>query len=554
MDERIDRKRVGEIPLLQEVSRRLGLRDVLANHIRTHGNEIVPAVDTVMLLIFNIARARQPLYELEEWVFNLDPRMFEFDLGAGFSDDRFARALDKVQNMDRASVMTEIVLAVVAVTRLDLSRLHNDSTTLKAFGRIPGRTPDGLFMTRGHSKDHRPDLKQLVYCLTVSADGAVPVHFKSYPGNRTDDTTHIETWNTLRAIAGRADFLYVADCKVCTDVQLSHIVRHGGRVVTIIPETWKEVRSFKDELRLKKKARKVIWTRQRPGGNGDETETFSCYEGNHTTTKRGFHVHWIHSSEKKNRDRSAREERLRKTERELAVLIGKLNARKLKTEAQIREQVDKILKRRDVEDFYHIDVQPVQEQRTRQVGKGRPGKNTVRETYFTTIFTVGWARRQDRLEQEKHVDGAFPLLSTDPALSAKECLVAYKYQPRLEKRFQQLKTVHEGAPLLFKKVERVEAIMFLFFVALILQAVIERQVRQKMKDERIDSVPVYPEHRLAPHPTTAKIFDRFNDVSTYALQQGRVTKKRFRDDLTTAQKELLGLLGMTEGQYWRFAA
>jgi len=53
---------------------------------------------------------------------------------------------------------------------------------------------------------------------------------------------------------------------------------------------------------------------------------------------------------------------------------------------------------------------------------------------------------------------------------------------------------------------------------------------------------------------TAKIFDRFNDVSTYALQQGRETKKRFRDDLTTAQKELLGLLGMTEGQYWRFAA
>ncbi|MEA3292778.1 MAG: hypothetical protein U9Q71_10825, partial [Pseudomonadota bacterium] len=45
-------------------------------------------------------------------------------------------------------------------------------------------------------------------------------HHKVYSGNRTDDTTHIETWNTLRKITPSADFLYVADCKLCTDVQL----------------------------------------------------------------------------------------------------------------------------------------------------------------------------------------------------------------------------------------------------------------------------------------------------------------------------------------------
>ena len=43
----------------------------------------------------------------------------------------------------------------------------------------------------GHNKDHRPDLKQLVYSLAVTADGAVPVHYKTYDGNTSDDKTHI---------------------------------------------------------------------------------------------------------------------------------------------------------------------------------------------------------------------------------------------------------------------------------------------------------------------------------------------------------------------------
>jgi hypothetical protein len=66
------------------------------------------------------------------------------------------------------------------------------------------------------SKDHRPDLKQLLFILTTAADGGVPVQFRCADGNTSDSVTHIETWNTLRTVAGRADFLYVADSKLCS--------------------------------------------------------------------------------------------------------------------------------------------------------------------------------------------------------------------------------------------------------------------------------------------------------------------------------------------------
>jgi hypothetical protein len=60
----------------------------------------------------------------------------------------------------------------------------------------------------------------------------------------------------------------VGDSKLCTDEQLSYIVAEGGRVVTIIPETWKEVETFKEKLTKTKKAKDIIWRRRKPGSDG----------------------------------------------------------------------------------------------------------------------------------------------------------------------------------------------------------------------------------------------------------------------------------------------
>ncbi len=231
-------------------------------------------------------------------------------------------------------------------------------------------------------------------------------------------------------------------------------------------------------------------------------------------------------------------------------LLGKLNTRNLKTKEQIQQRVEKILQSQGVEAFYRMDIGEAKQQWTKQIGKGRPGKNTQYETIIETIYTLSWTRNKEALDREKKVDGIFPILCTDEAMTAKTALEAYKYQPRLEKRFCQLKSVHNVAPTLFKNVERVEAIMLLFYLALILQAVIEREVRQTMKAFDIEALSIYPEHRLAYHPTTAKIFERFQDISNYKIVEGDRVIKTYRDELTDLQKEILELLGMTEEDYW----
>ncbi len=552
MSTTLRRTRIGEIPLLQHVVRKLGLDRLLHSCIPPHGNEEYPAADTLLLLVFNIAGGRWPLYDLGRWSGDIDGRLLGQESSLPeemFNDDRYGRALDKLFSVDRASLLTDCAVSVIRATGLDLSQLHNDSTTVKTTGKMPQRTSSGLCFEYGHSKDHRPDLKQIVFSLTISSDGAVPVHCKTYPGNRTDDTTHIETWTVLRDIAGRSDFLYVADCKLCTHKQLSFIVGNGGRCVTIIPKTWGEAGKFTESMREKPRGKERILRRPVAKQEGS-FETFYRIKGSYETDRGGYGVHWIYSTEKRRRDREARERRMYEASLDLADISGRLNKRNLKTKEQIKRRVEKILKEHDVTAFYDVTIEEDKEITRKQKGRGRPGRGTEYREESRTVYSLSWGKDREALEREKNVDGLFPLLCTDTEMGAKEALLAYKYQPRLEKRFEQLKSVHLAAPTLFKKTSRVEAMMFLFFMALIIQAAIEREVRNSMKAKEIDAIAVYPEHRLAYHPTTAKIIERFHDTSVYRVMRGAEVEMEYRDDLSAVQTEVLELLGMTEQDYW----
>lgn len=163
------------------------------------------------------------------------------------NDDRVGRALDRLFKADRAALLTDIVLKAIKVFELDTSRIHNDSTTVTLFGQYDGYGDSKAAKPkRGHNKDHRPDLKQLVFSLSVIDDGAVPLYFKVWDGNVTDDRTHLKNWMALRTLLGRADFTYVADSKLCTRENMEFIASEGGFLVTVLPQSRTEDKRFKD--------------------------------------------------------------------------------------------------------------------------------------------------------------------------------------------------------------------------------------------------------------------------------------------------------------------
>ena len=212
-------ERLGPLPLINHFIERIGLEDVLVRHLPSDARCAVPHGRALGVLLRSLIVEREPIYRQQETVHGFADGMFGIDAEqmAHLCDDRLGRALDRLFDADRAALLTEVVLAVGLNFGVSFDELHNDSTSISVCGnyraatgrKIRGRSAPVI--TYGHSKAHRPDLKQLLFILTVNTDGNIPVAFRCTDGNASDSRTHIETWNALRAVAGRADFLYVAD-------------------------------------------------------------------------------------------------------------------------------------------------------------------------------------------------------------------------------------------------------------------------------------------------------------------------------------------------------
>jgi len=551
-EKKLTRLTVDGLPLVFSIMRRMRMRQILSEYIPASKRGAISAVDTLLLLVINIAVARDPLYGLQQWVESLDLRCLGYKKrpDAKFSDDRFGRALDKLYQADRASLMTSIVVSAIRTFELDLSRIHNDCTSVKAFGKIDGKTSSGFELHHGYSKDHRPDLKQLVFSLSICEDGAVPVHHKVYPGNTNEDSTHIETWNTLCLIHGRPDFIYVGDCKLCEQPQLNHIVRNGGRAITIVPSNRVEVEQFKNKLRAGPIKKKLIWRKPKPNDES-KTEYYYLYEG-HAITELldNYSLWWFVSSEKRKRDRYSREDRLKKAEASLIELSVKINRGNLKKKGDIEKAAIEILKNRHVKHLMGITVKKHME-REQVLRRGRPGNKFQYKITNRVYYSLHWECDRDALRRETRIDGLIPMVSTDPTIHPRDVLKIYKYQPRLEKRFNLFKSIHRAAPLLFKRVDRVEANMFVFFLSLMVQAIIERLVRQQIKDRKLKPLKLYPEERDAPHPTTSQILKTFDGLCTYRITRKDYTTEEYQDQLNHTHRQVLELLDIKEEEFWK---
>ena len=309
---------LGALPIVNHFLDRIGLDAIIDRFLPANDARLRldPAV-VIGVLVRNLTIDHQPIYALAEWAAGFDPALFGLtatDVDA-LNDDRTGRMLDRLFDTDRASLITHTVLSAVREFDINMDQLHNDSTTVtfsggyhQATGAVRGDKPTPA-ITYGHNKDHRPDLKQLLCVLTVSADGAVPVAFRVEDGNTADDPTHIPTWDELVVLVGRPDFLYVADSKLCNRPAMDHINSHGGRFVTILPRTRKEDRQFRDRIATIA----VEWTEahHRPANRiGEPDQTFHTTPNPTGPSVDGYRIIWVRSSTKTDRDAESRRARI----------------------------------------------------------------------------------------------------------------------------------------------------------------------------------------------------------------------------------------------------
>jgi transposase len=550
---------LGALPIVCHFFDRLGIDRRLDGAVANSDPRVRLAPGKALgVLVRNVALAHGPIYALGEWAGRHDPALLGLEEAevALVGDDRVGRALLTLFDADRATMLNSLVLDAVATFGVDVSQLHNDSTTVRLFGAYRdakgasrvGKTT--VTPARGHSKDFRPDLLQLVYILTVAADGAVPIAHRVESGATEDSTTHIATWDALCALLGRRDFLYIADSKLATRKNMTHIDRGHGRFVAVLPASRKEDGAFRAWLL----DHEPDWSEalRRPGRRrGDPDDVFATTEAPWPSAE-GYRVVWVRSSDKVARDAESRRSRIAAGIAALDHLNQRLGSSKtrMKTSLVVEDAARAALLSAGATRWVSFEVEEYEDVRHRQESRGRPGKDTRYRRVVRTRHRVHFRVREDIVVADAASDGCWPLITNDRELAAADLLVAYKHQPHLERRHHILKADQVVAPVFLHDPARIEALMTCHFIALLVQALVELVVRRAMAARGLTELALYPEDRACLAPSAARIFEVFTGLARQHLYDadGRLVQS-FSPKLNPLQRQILDLLGVPADRY-----
>jgi len=222
---------------------------------------------------------------------------------------------------------------------------------------------------------------------------------------------------------------------------------------------------------------------------------------------------------------------------------------RLRRAADIDFQVKTILEKHHVARYMRVERTVREDHIYKQARRGRPGPSTIYRKITKRRFDIEWTIDQHAIAYDHKSDGMYPLITNDRNLSPAQVLEAHKGQPMIEKRFEQIKTVHEIAPVLLKNEARIEALFTLYFLALLVQAIIERELRLAMKRENIAELPLYPEQRDCTRPTTEQILRLYSLAERHQLVKDGNVIEIFDVQFTELQRQVLALLGVSEDAF-----
>lgn len=264
---RLERGRTfGDVWLGWTLWRALRLDQVLERLVPA-GREAVPW--STMAAVLVLARLCEPSSELhiaEDWY----RRTALEDLLALptplINDDRLYRALDRLLP-HKAALEQHLVARLGELFALDYDLLLYDVTSVY-FEGLAARNP---LAQRGHSRDHRPDCKQVCLALVVTREG-MPVGYELFAGNRTDVTTVEEIVETMETRFGAAQRIWVMDRGMTSADNLQWLRETGRRYLVGTPKG--ELRKWAREIATTddwRQVREGVEAKQCLGPEGHET-------------------------------------------------------------------------------------------------------------------------------------------------------------------------------------------------------------------------------------------------------------------------------------------
>jgi transposase len=503
----------------------------------------------VLALILDSLSGRSPLFRLPQAFAKLDTELL---LGEAISpeklnDDAVGRALDRIFEVGTGTVLSAVALRAVKLFDLDITHVHHDTTSHSVYGDYDlygEESRDQPFViTFGFSKDHRPDLKQLVHSL-LCVDAGIPIFSQCENGNLSDKVVNrnlIPTMVERMAELGQDNFLYVADSALITpdNLALMDDWKSGFRFVSRLSASYKECGKA-----IAKAVRQDSW--HDLGILSEEPSTPkrkpAHYHGFETLVD--LYGFWyralvIHSDAYDERRVKKLERTLEKDRVEMERVASEQEKIEYACAPDAQAAVLRLPKGRFHELVGQVEEKPV-------YATGRPKADGTRKIQRITYrLKVSLRPREQAIARARKEAGCFVLITNEPeessgGLNSKELLRAYHDQHSVEQNFGFLKDPVIVNALFLKSPRRIEALGLILVLALMIWRLMERTMRVSLKGS--DSKVVGWNNRQTSRPTSFMMTTKF--VSVIVI---RTDERRFlAEPLDPIQKRYLQILGLSE--------
>lgn len=545
---------LGALPLIGQALRRLKIAEIVDDHAQPDPRMGVTHGQCVEAMIVAILLGVRPLYLVDQKLATCD---LELGLGwsvdaARFHDQRLASALLKVGASGQA-ITDAAALRSIKAASLSTSVIHQDLTASGVYGRYSAsrapddpESPDAIpHVTKGRSKDGRRGLKQIVYGVAVTADGAVPLVARASSGNRAEPLEHRFLMKRLaEVVPDPSKTTLVGDSKLCAGESLELARELGFDLVTLMPRSvglWANLAKGFDDARREGRVRLLAERRNERDGVVDRWEGYSeavTYRWKDEEKRereigvRALVVqstqleraHRITFAEDRTKERAELEAALREAQRQTYACLEDAAAGARALVARLRPRFHRL-----------TDLVKIEYVREKRAHRGRPKKDEPpppTHEVHRAFFSV--AEDDDAFEAAVVDASRFILLTTHPQDGPRgrtDALIfeAYNGQWKVERTMRALKETLKLAPIHLHDEARINGLARVYMLALMVHALIERDARHRL--ERLEAQ-IAGNLATTAKPTTEVAFRLFAGVSTLRMPGAETVRVV---NLTTAQ-------------------
>lgn len=452
-------------------------------------------------------------------------------IGAGIeaahlNDDLLGRVLDAIEDYGVDSFYSQLSLLAVTKLGLDCRTGHLDSSTFHVDGKYnsehpPQESSDGIHITKGYSRDHRPDLNQVALQLICESEAGIPLLMKPLSGNSEDKTDfRVTVKNHIAQLRDDVGLQYlIADSALYTAETLPQLADVNW--ITRVPESIKA-------------AKNAIHTHAADLMTDSTTLALQAIDSDYADVPQRWVV--VYSPDARQRAlKTVNRQLLKQTQQECRAFQA-LCKETFACQADAEQALVKWQKYQKVT----VLSEPSFTQEPRFKQRGRPAAGTQPDYHVVRIqamIATNLEVYQRRLERKS----CFVLASNvrdQTLLTNEELLAQYKEQQTVERGFRFLKDPQFLAATLFlKSPQRIMALTAVMTLCLLVYAALQYRIRQALAAEEA----AFPNQLGKPisNPTARWIFQCFTGIHVLRINQQQLIVL----NINSQHQQVIALLG-----------